>query len=309
MTRSPSGGARSTRSVAPATSAWIPASPSARAPATGSASFTSNPRARPAASTSSTGPDVINRPRAKIATRSQAAHLAQQMTRHEHRAPFVPEASGAARGTPRCRPGRARWPARRGSAARDPQERGPMPEPLLHPERVGLHLVVGAVGEADLFEHRVDAPCVRCRQRPRNCEVPSPGEPREQRRRLDDRTTAADHRRETTRDSRHRTAAARPAVGRTRPSRHRSVVVFPRRSGRGTRTRRPRARRGRGRRPPASAAAHAPVLLAEPLDLDHAPPRRRYPVPGRRPAKDGPTRRRRRPVAPSPTDGRGCRAG
>jgi len=66
-------------------------------------------------------------------------------------------------------------------------------EPLLHPEGVGLHRILGAVAEPDPLERRVDRGAALAVDQREDLEVPAAAEPREHRRRLDDRADTTDH--------------------------------------------------------------------------------------------------------------------
>ena len=62
--------------------------------------------------------------------------LVQQVRGEQHGAAAVGVRRAAGRASSGCRPGRGRWPARRGSAPRVAEQRGGDAEPLAHAERV-----------------------------------------------------------------------------------------------------------------------------------------------------------------------------
>src|SRR5207248_4808948 len=82
------------------------------------------------------------------------------------------------------------------------QERRRDPEPLPHPERVGLHPVIGPGRETDLLEHTGDRSSSDAVDPAEDLQIPSPREPREHRGRLHDGAGAADRGGKPTREIR-----------------------------------------------------------------------------------------------------------
>ena len=85
--------------------------------------------------------------------------LAEEVRGQQHRSSAGPRSRGAGPASSGCRPGRARWPARRGSAPQgSPMQGGGDAEPLAHAERVVADPAVRLrLGEADQLEHLGDA--------------------------------------------------------------------------------------------------------------------------------------------------------
>ena len=215
-------------------------------------------RPRPA-STSSTRPFEHERPRSRIATRSQVCSISASRWLDTNTVrPSAAELRAAARGSRGCRPGRGRWPVRRARAAPDPSATPPpRPSRCRMPSEYLRTLSSAAVGETD---------AARARRRParrpmrsmraEQPEVLATRHRREQRRRLDDRADCADHL-----ASRRASAAEQARSGPRSAARARagsgSSSSCPSRSVRGSRTRRLRAPRGRGRRPRPSSSPRA----------------------------------------------------
>ena len=152
------------------------------------------------------------------------------------------------------------------------QQRRRDPEPLLHPERIGPHRILASIRETHPGQHPSIAASVVPADAAEDLEVPPAREAREQRRLLHDRADAADH-------------AGQPArhVGAHQPRAAAARAHEPQQAA----DRRGLAGAVRAQEPEdaafgnveveavdggRAAPAQPPILLAEPLDLDHAHP-------------------------------------
>ena len=133
-------------------------------------------------------------------------------------------------------------------------------QPLAHPHRVGLHSLVGALGQADAVERDLD-PAVRSgSRRRRDAQVLPAGQVPMEARLLDDRTHPLERVTAPLGDG-HAEQAHLPAVAGVRPSSTRMSVVLPAPLG----PRNPNATPAGTRRSALSSATRSPNVLVRPL--------------------------------------------
>ena len=247
----------------------MPASVSTRAPASRSSTRAISPSAPPRARTSRTGPSFTSRPRARMATRSAVCWISDRMWLETKTVrPSAPSRRTSSRTSTMPAGSRPFAGSSRISSAGSFSSAAADPEPLLHPERVGLHAIVGALGQAHDLQHVRDGLRADALDRAEDLQVPPPGEAREHRGRLDDRADASDHRGEPARHVRaeqlqppgarghesQQTPDRGGLAGAVRPEEPEHATL-----GHG------QVEAGHGDRAP---AAQAPILLVQPLDLD-----------------------------------------
>ncbi len=127
-------------------------------------------------------------------------HLGQDVAGDEHRAPLGAERPDQLADLHDPRRIQAVGGFVQDQERRILEEGGRDPEPLLHPERVRLHGILRAIGEAHPFQHARHVGRRGAGDPREDLQVPPPTEPREQGRLLDDRTDLPDHGRQAAGD-------------------------------------------------------------------------------------------------------------
>ncbi len=215
--------------------------------------FTSRPRARPADRTSPTGPDVISRPRATIATRSAVCSTSDRMWLETKTVrPSFPSDRISSRTSTMPAGSRPFAGSSRISSAGSFRRAAAIPSRCFIPSEYVRTASAPRSASPTRASTRSIAASSYPPTRPEDLEVPPAREPGEQRRLLHDRAHRADHAGEPVRGPRRPSAACgRRSAGRD-PAGIGSSWSCRRRSVPGTRRRRPREHRGRDRRPRSS---------------------------------------------------------